>query len=99
MAFAHSAGQRRFGTGPMTKTTTAALWAALVMTPAAAWAWEQPPIQSPQDAACRQEAASRIFSEPNPRGLDLYSLGRQIWYQCMARAERSHRRGRRARPS
>ena len=81
----------------MRMTTKAALWAALVMTPAAAWAWEQPPIQSPQDAACRQEAASRIFSEPNPRGLDLYSLGRQIWYQCMARAERSHRRGRRAR--
>ena len=81
----------------MKKTTKAALWAALVMMPAAAHAWEQPPIQSPQDAACRQEAASRVFSDPNPRGLDLYSLGRQIWYECMARAERSHRRVGRAR--
>ena len=81
----------------MRKMTRAVLWGTLILVPAAAYAQGQPPIQSPQDAACRQEAGNRVFSDPNPRGLDLYSLGRQIWYECMARAERSHRRVRRAR--
>jgi hypothetical protein len=76
----------------MRKTMKAILWSALIIAPAAAYAQGQPPIQSAQDAACRQEAASRVFSTPNPRGLDPYSLGARIWSECMGRAGRSYRR-------
>ena len=52
-----------------------------------AYAQSQPPIQSAQDAACRSEAQSRIFSTPNPQGLSLYDLGAQIYRECMAQAQ------------
>ena len=78
----------------MRKMTKAILWSALILVPAAAYAQGQPPIQSPQDAACRQEARNRVFSDPNPRGLDPYALGRRIWFECMSRVERSYRRAR-----
>ncbi len=81
----------------MRAMTKAILWGALILVPAAAYAQGQPPIQSPQDAACRQEATRGGMSDP--RGLDPYALGRQIWTQCMnrmSRAERPHRQVRRA---
>jgi hypothetical protein len=64
-----------------------------------ACAQAQPPIQSAQDAACRDQAAQRVFSAPNPKGLGLYAVGRQIWQDCMRRAERgrnSHVRSKRS---
>lgn len=48
---------------------------------------EAQPIQGPQDQACREEATRRVFSDPNPRNLDPYARGRQIWTACMARAK------------
>jgi hypothetical protein len=62
---------------------------AIVTVPAAAQS--QPPIQSPQDAACRNEAANRVFTEPNPQRLDMYTIGKRIWQDCMRRADRTHR--------
>jgi hypothetical protein len=62
-------------------------------------AQSQPPVQSARDAACREEAASRVFSAPNPKGLGLYDVGRQIWQDCMRRADhgrRVHKRSRRS---
>ena len=81
----------------MRKATKAALWGALILVPAVAYAQGQPPIQSAQDAACRQEAANRVFSTPNPTGLSLYSIGRQIWFECMRRAGGSYSRVRHVR--
>ncbi|SDM44432.1 hypothetical protein SAMN05216360_102113 [Methylobacterium phyllostachyos] len=45
----------------------------------------EPPIRSPEDAACRLEAKAKVFSAPNPRGLELEEIGRQIYYACMSR--------------
>lgn len=45
------------------------------------------PIQSPQDAACRNEARARVFTAPDPQGLGLYAVGRQIYMACMQRAK------------
>lgn len=45
----------------------------------------EPPIQSPQDAACRAEAKARVFSAPNPRGLGIEELGKGIYFACMDR--------------
>ncbi|KAA0122876.1 hypothetical protein CIW48_15660 [Methylobacterium sp. P1-11] len=53
-------------------------------TAAAAQSVPEPPIQSPQDAACREQARAQIFSYPNPNNLSLYDLGSQIWHLCMA---------------
>ncbi|GJD58713.1 hypothetical protein [Methylobacterium dankookense] len=47
----------------------------------------EPPIRSPQDAACRNEARAKVFSAPNPRGLELEVIGRQIYHACMRRAK------------
>ncbi|WP_245930607.1 hypothetical protein [Methylobacterium radiodurans] len=57
---------------------------------AAGGARAEPPIRGPQDAACRQEARARVFSAPNPRGLEPEAIGRQIYHACMRRAK--HRR-------
>ena len=51
-----------------------------------ALAFDQPPIRNAQDAACRDDARSRVFSAPNPQGLSVWNLGAQLYYQCMARA-------------
>ena len=51
---------------------------------AAAQTVSEPPIQSPQDAACREQAKAQVFSAPNPNNLSLYDLGSQIWHLCMA---------------
>lgn len=51
---------------------------------------EEPPIESPQDAACRTEARNRVFTAPNPNNLSIWDLGSQIWHDCMADA---HKRG------
>jgi hypothetical protein len=58
---------------------------ALLLIPAAAVA-QTPPPRSPQDAACRQEASDHVSDAPNPRNLDLETLGRQIWTACMRRS-------------
>lgn len=44
-----------------------------------------PPIRSAEDAACRLEAKARVFSTPNPRGLEPETIGRQIYFACMSR--------------
>lgn len=47
---------------------------------------QQPPIQSPQDRACRDEAAGKVFNTPDPQRLGPYAIGRQIYMACMQRA-------------
>ncbi|GJD96959.1 hypothetical protein [Methylobacterium iners] len=47
----------------------------------------EPPIQSPQDAACRNEARAKVFTAPDPQGLGLHALGRQIHAACMQRSQ------------
>ena len=44
------------------------------------------PIQSPQDAACRDEACNRLVGTPNPKNLSLYDLGAGLYHACMRRA-------------
>ncbi|WP_019906489.1 hypothetical protein [Methylobacterium sp. 77] len=44
----------------------------------------EPPIQGPQDAACREQARAQVFSAANPSNLSLYDLGSQIYHACMA---------------
>lgn len=56
----------------------------------------EPPIQSPEDAACRAEAKAKVFSAPNPKGLDIEQVGRGIYSACMKRIAKSPQaRGRR----
>ena len=50
-------------------------------------AGQNQPIQSPQDAACREEARANLFGAPNPQGLGLYQLGTQLYYACMKRTQ------------
>ncbi|WP_279599054.1 hypothetical protein [Methylobacterium sp. J-076] len=45
----------------------------------------EPPIRSPEDAACRAEAKGRVFGAPNPRNLPLEELGKGIYFACMDR--------------
>ncbi|WP_370693809.1 hypothetical protein [Methylobacterium sp. NEAU K] len=45
----------------------------------------EPPIRSPEDAACRTEARAKVFSTPNPHGLELEEIGRRIYQACMSR--------------
>ncbi|GJE41895.1 hypothetical protein [Methylobacterium soli] len=52
----------------------------------------EPPIKSAQDAACRNEARARVFSTPDPQGLGLRAVGRQIYMACMQRASAAARR-------
>ncbi|MCJ2088247.1 hypothetical protein MKK88_19995 [Methylobacterium sp. E-005] len=59
----------------------ALIGSALAVLPARA----EPPIRSPEDAACRLEARAKVFATPNPRGLELEEIGKQIYYACMAR--------------
>ena len=73
----------------MTKTAIAVLWTTLFLSPAIA-SPEVPLVQSPQDQACRDEAKSRVFSEPTG-GQDLFVIGRRYWTECMRRAERAKR--------
>ena len=47
----------------------------------------EPPIRSPEDALCRLEARAKVFSTPNPQGLELEQIGRQIYFACMSRLE------------
>ncbi|WP_430913458.1 hypothetical protein [Methylobacterium sp. sgz302541] len=55
----------------------------------AALAQGEPPIKSAQDAACRDEARDRVFSTPDPQGIGLQAIGRQIYTACMQRAARA----------
>lgn len=55
-----------------------------VLTPSPGLAQSQP-IQNAQDAACRGEAKARVFTAPDPQGLGLYAMGRQIYMSCMTR--------------
>lgn len=47
-------------------------------------AQQEPPIQSPQDAACRNDARDKVFTAANPGNLSLWDLGSQIYHACMA---------------
>lgn len=51
----------------------------------------EPPIQSPEDAACRAEAKAKVFSVPNPKGLEIEQVGRGIYYACMKRIAKPSR--------
>lgn len=59
----------------------------LVVLGAVAQARAEAPITSPQDAACRNEARARVFVTPDPQGIGLYAIGRQIYTTCMARRQ------------
>ena len=61
--------------------------ALLCLSAAGAAALEQPPIQSPQDKACRDEATTRVFDTPDPQGLGPHAIGRTLYHACMARSE------------
>lgn len=50
-----------------------------------ALAQTQPPIQSPEDATCRDDARSRLLGAPNPKGLSPFDLGAQLYHECMRR--------------
>jgi hypothetical protein len=45
----------------------------------------EPPIRSPEDAACRAEAKAKVFSAPNPRHLAIEDLGRGLYNACIKR--------------
>ena len=59
----------------------------LALVSGGAAAFEQPPIQSPQDKSCRDEAAARVFETPDPGNLGVYAIGKQIYFACMQRAD------------
>ncbi|MCJ2070696.1 hypothetical protein MKK75_18180 [Methylobacterium sp. J-030] len=94
----HLWARRRF---PACVSSGALIGLLLALSPARA----EPPIRSPEDAACRLEAKAKVFAAPNPRGLELEEIGKQIYYACMARlgqstqparvAKRRHKRRRR----
>ncbi|GJD48311.1 hypothetical protein OPKNFCMD_1028 [Methylobacterium crusticola] len=63
------------------------LFALALVAPSLALAQGEPPIQGPQDAACRDEARDRVFGAPNPKGLSLYNLGVELYQECMRRAQ------------
>ncbi|WP_244472260.1 hypothetical protein [Methylobacterium sp. Leaf108] len=74
----------------------AAIVMAGIVVPDVALAQSQP-IRSAQDAACRDEARSRVFTAPDPQGIGLYAVGRQIYTACMNKQRPSGRtRSRRA---
>ena len=88
------------GTPPIPTLILSCTLSGLVLTSGAARA--EPPIRSPEDAACRLEARAKVFSTPNPHGLELEELRRQIYYACMTRtgaaaAQPAKRPGRRHR--
>lgn len=60
------------------------------------YAQSEPPIQSPQDAACRDVARSRVFSAPDPQNLGLREIGRRIYMTCMSRVTKAKRPVRKA---
>ncbi len=60
--------------------------AVALLVAAASPALAEPPIKSPQDAACRDEARAKVFSAPNPEGLSLWDVGAKIYHACMATA-------------
>lgn len=55
----------------------------IVLAAACSPARAEPPIRSPEDAACRAQARSKVFTAPNPLGLELEDIGRQIYFACM----------------
>jgi hypothetical protein len=61
----------------------AAVWIASALSCGTARA--EPPIRSPEDAACRLEARAKVFSTPNPQGLELEEIGRLIYFACRKR--------------
>ncbi len=69
----------------MIKIAASGLFAVLLLTPMIAFAQAEPPIQSPQDAACRNEARTRVFSGAIPPGGDLRSVGAGYYFECMRR--------------
>lgn len=60
------------------------LGVAVIMT-GSALAQTQPPIKSPEDATCRDDARNRLLGAPNPKGLSPFDLGAQLYHECMRR--------------
>ena len=71
----------------MTKIAASSLFAAFLFAPIMAFAQAEPPIRSPQDAACRNEARARVFSGAIPPGGDLRSIGASYYFACMRRTQ------------
>lgn len=67
----------------MRRTALTALCAVL-LSATSSLAFFEPPIKSPQDAACRDEARSRVFSTPDPEGVGMMAIGKRIYHACMA---------------
>ncbi len=85
--------------GRALRTRDAVLVAVLMAVAGVSQAQAEPPIRSPEDAACRAEAKAKVFSAPNPKGLDIEEVGRGLYYACMNRIAGKSRgpRGRRHR--
>ena len=63
----------------------ARLLAALLLCaiPAAAHAFQEPPIQDARDAACRADARAKVFTAPDPDGVGLFETGKRLYLACM----------------
>ncbi len=64
---------------------SAVLLAMIVGAPAQAEAADPQPGRR----GCRNEARAKVFSAPNPQGLELEEIGRQIYFACMARTNQA----------
>jgi len=53
----------------------------------------EPPIKSPEDARCRDEARDHVFTAPNQKGLSPYGLGAELYHACMRRLGAEPARG------
>ena len=51
----------------------------------------EPPIQSPEDAACRDVARAQVYTAPDPQNLGLREIGRRIYMACMSRMTKPKR--------
>jgi hypothetical protein len=78
--------QRILSGHPATIVTGAIV--ALLLMAGSGPAQAEPPIRSPEDAACRAEAKAKVFSAPNPEGLEIEEVGRGLYYACMDRITR-----------
>lgn len=80
--------------GRAPRTRDAVLVGVLMLLVGASRALAEPPIRSPEDAACRAEAKAKVFSAPNPKGLDIEEVGRGLYYACMNRITSKSKRSR-----
>lgn len=80
--------------GHAPRTRDAVLVGVLLLAAGISRAQAEPPIRSPEDAACRAEAKAKVFSAPNPKNLDIEEVGRELYYACMNRITGKSKRSR-----